>query len=125
MSARAIVGTTATILAGDAIWLTLRRAYHNQLFQSIQQSPIQFRWFAAIPVYALFVFALYQVAILPAGNLWEAARRGAIVGGVMYAFYDFTNFATFTNWTMFMTVSDALWGAAAGAMGAAVGRYLL
>ena len=116
-----IVGTTGTILAGDLLWLTLRQAYHKQLFQEVQGSPLQLRWLAAIPVYALLVFALYFVAVQPARRWQDAAALGATVGAVMYGFYDFTNYSTLTRWTLFMTLTDMAWGAFIGCIAAVVG----
>lgn len=118
---RAIVGITGAVLAGDAAWLTLRQTYHSQLFQAVQQTPLAVRWLPAVVVYALLVFALYQVAVRSAGSLKEAALKGALVGGTMYGFYDFTNWATLRGWTAYMTATDMAWGAVAGALGAAAG----
>ena len=118
------MGITIAILAGDAMWLTIRNAYHMQLFQSVQGSPLKMRWIPAIFVYALLVFAVYQVAVKPALSWKDAALKGAIVGGTMYGFYDFTNWATLSGWTAYMTATDMMWGTVAGALGAGT-RFLL
>lgn len=119
-----IVGITAAVLGGDAVWLTVRQSYHKQLFAAVQQSPLVVRWIPAVFVYVLFVFALYMVAVRSATSWREAALKGALVGGTMYGFYDFTNWATLNGWTGYMTATDAAWGAAAGAMGAVAGFML-
>ncbi len=116
-----IVGITGAVLAGDALWLTLRQTYHNQLFQAIQKTPLTVRWIPAAMVYVLLVFAIYQVAVKSAKSWKDAALKGALVGGTMYGFYDFTNWATLKEWTAYMTATDMGWGAVAGALGAAVG----
>lgn len=122
---KSIVGITAAVLGGDALWLTLRYNFHKQFFQNVQQSPLDVRWIPAIFVYVLFIFAIYHVAVKSAESFKDAAWKGALVGGVMYGFYDFTNWATLRGWTGFMTATDTAWGAAAGALGAIVGfRYL-
>jgi uncharacterized membrane protein len=118
---KTIVGITAAVLGGDAIWLTLRQSYHTQLFESVQKSPLVARWIPAVFVYALFVFALYMVAVRSATSWRDAALKGALVGGTMYGFYDFTNWATLKGWTGFMTATDTAWGAVAGALGAIAG----
>jgi hypothetical protein len=40
---KSIVGITATVLAGDAVWLTLSQSYHEQLFESIQKAFLSVR----------------------------------------------------------------------------------
>lgn len=125
MNAAAIVGIIAAVLGGDAVWLTIRQTYHKQLFESIQKSPLIVRWIPAIFVYLLFVLALYYVAVKPAISMRTAAFRGALVGATMYGFYDFTNWATLTNWTAYMTFTDMLWGGVAGALGAVAGYALM
>ncbi len=121
----AVVGITAAVLGGDAIWLTLRQSYHEELFAAVQKSPLVVRWIPAVFVYILFVFALYMVAVRSAKGWREAALKGALVGGTMYGFYDFTNWATLKGWTAYMTATDTAWGAVAGALGAIAGFMLL
>jgi uncharacterized membrane protein len=123
--ARAIVGITVAVLGGDAAWLTLRQAYHAQFFRAVQQAPLTVRWVPAVAVYALLVFALYHVAVKSASSWTDAALKGALVGGTMYGFYDFTNWATLQGWTAYMTATDMAWGAVAGALGAATGFYFM
>jgi uncharacterized membrane protein len=121
----AVAGITAAVLGGDAVWLTLRQSYHTQFFAAVQKSPLEVRWIPAVFVYALFVFALYMVAVRSAKSWRDAALKGALVGGTMYGFYDFTNWATLKGWTAYMTATDTAWGAAAGALGAVAGFYFL
>ena len=122
---KSIVGITVAVLGGDAVWLTLRQSYHEQLFTAVQKSPLVVRWIPAVFVYALFIFALYMVAVRSAKSWSDAALKGALVGGTMYGFYDFTNWATLKGWTAYMTATDTAWGAAAGALGAVAGFMLL
>jgi uncharacterized membrane protein len=119
-----ITGITVAVLGSDAIWLTLRQSYHEQLFAAVQKSPLVVRWIPAIFVYVLLVFALYMVAVRSATSWRDAALKGALVGGTMYGFYDFTNWATLKGWTAYMTATDTAWGAVAGAVGAVAGFML-
>lgn len=121
----AVAGITAAVLGGDAVWLTLRQSYHAQFFAAVQKSPLEVRWIPAVFVYALFVFALYMVAVRSAKSWRDAALKGALVGGTMYGFYDFTNWATLKGWTAYMTATDTAWGAVAGTLGAVAGFMLL
>lgn len=99
------------LLALDAVWLTLRADYHRRLFTAVQGGiPIEVRLLPAAGVYLLLAAALLFVALKDAQSIVDAARRGALVGGTMYAFYDLTNYATLKNYTLAMTVSDIVWG---------------
>ncbi len=121
-------GILVALLAGDAVWLTLRKSYHEKLFAAVQNSPptaLSIRWIPAIFVYLLLAFALYMVAVKTATSYRNAALNGALVGGIMYGFYDFTNWATLKGWTAHMTATDMAWGAAAGALGAVTGYSFL
>jgi len=108
----------------DMLWLTFRYSYHNALFQSVQQAPLTVRILPAIGIYLLLPIALYLGAVQPALSVLDGARRGAIVGAILYAFYDLTNYATFTNWTLQMTITDILWGTFLCAIAAGVGVYV-
>jgi uncharacterized membrane protein len=111
------------LISIDIPWLWFRMNYHSQLFASVQGSPLQIRYGPAALVYILFAMALLGYA-LPAESWQEAAKRGAIVGGVMYGFYDATNWATLRGWTAEMAIIDTVWGAVAGAIGSAALFYI-
>ncbi len=111
------------MLAFDAIWLTVRADYHRALFASVQGSPLEMRLLPAIGVYILLPVIVYLAAVSGASSLGDAAKKGAYTGFLIYAFYDLTNYATFTRWTLHMAVTDTLWGTALCAAGAAAGYY--
>lgn len=106
------------LLALDAAWLWARADYHDRFFYAVQQSPLRLRLLPAVGVYLILAAAVTQLAVLEAADLQNALLRGAIVGGALYAFYDLTNYATLARWTLAMTLTDALWGALAGAAAA-------
>lgn len=118
------VGSLAAMGVLDAIYLTLRLTYHQNLFQSVQGSPLTVRVLPAAVVYLLLAFAIVYVAVLPARSMNEAIMRGALTGGVMYGFYDATNYATLSRWTLGMALTDTLWGTLCGAAAAAAGYYI-
>jgi len=117
----AVAATAVTTLLMDAVWLTLRNDYHKDLFMKIQGSPLTPRLLPAIGVYILIPVAIYLYAISVAKSVGDAAWKGALIGFVLYAFYDFTNYATLTDYTAAMTVTDILWGTVLCTVGAAVG----
>ncbi len=113
------------VLALDAIWLTLRKQYHETLFYAIQKSSLRLRVSAAVIVYILLALAIFYVAVDGAKSFGNAAARGALVGFFLYAFYDATNMATLSQWTWHMFFTDIAWGTAVSAVGAAVGYAIV
>ena len=93
-----------TLIAMDAVWLTLRRSYHEALFASIQKSPLVVRIVPALLVYVLVAAALqYFVFTLGhASTVAQAAKIGGLLGGSMYGLYDLTNYATLRGYTLEM-----------------------
>ena len=119
----ALIVIAVIMLLLDGIWLTIRSEYHFKLFQSVQGSPLKMRLLPAIGVYLLMPIIVYLAAVKDAVSLQDAAKRGALTGFLLYAFYDLTNYATLTRWTATMTITDTLWGTALCAIGAAAGYY--
>ena len=117
----AIVGSAITVGVLDAGWLTLRNNYHNDLFYKIQKSDLNPRFIPAALIYLLIPVAVFLYAIKDAQNTKDAALKGALIGFILYAFYDLTNFATLTNYTLEMTLTDITWGTFVCTVGAAVG----
>jgi len=117
------LATTITILLLDLVWLTFRNKAHQSLFQSIQKSPLQARLIPAIGVYLLIPAAVYLGAVQPATSLLNGIKRAALIGFFLYAFYDLTNYATLTDWTLRMTLTDIAWGTFLCTIAAAAGVY--
>ncbi len=104
----------------DAVWLYGQNSYHRQLFQSIQGTPMRMRAVPAAIVYALMATGLWWFVIRRREHWTTAALLGLLVYGV----YDFTNYATLTNYTLYMTLSDTLWGATLFGLTTAIVYYL-
>jgi|APCry1669189768_1035252.scaffolds.fasta_scaffold02952_5 uncharacterized membrane protein len=117
----AIVGSAVTVGILDAAWLTLRYDYHNDLFYKIQKTDLTPRIVPAVLIYILIPVAVYLYAVRQAYTLKDAALRGAVVGFILYAFYDLTNYATLINYTLEMTLTDIAWGTTVCTAGAAAG----
>lgn len=109
----------------DIPYLWLRMDYHKTFFMGVQKEPLTVRYTAAAIVYILFAIAIYYVAIKDANTLQNAITTGAVVGAIMYGFYDATNMATLRGWTWDMAILDTLWGATAGALVSGVGFYAI
>jgi uncharacterized membrane protein len=117
----AIVGAALAVGLLDAGWLSLNYNYHRDLFYKIQKSDLNPRFIPAALIYILIPVAIYLYAIKDATNTKTVALKGALIGFILYAFYDLTNFATLTNYTLEMTLTDIAWGTTVCTLGAVVG----
>jgi len=117
----AIVGAALAVGLLDAGWLSLHYNYHRDLFYKIQKSDLNPRFIPAALIYILIPVAIYLYAIKDATNTKTVALKGALIGFILYAFYDLTNFATLTNYTLEMTLTDIAWGTTVCTLGAVVG----
>jgi len=115
-----IMALTVGVL--DVGWLTLRNGYHQSLFKAVQGAVIEPRWIPALMIYALIPVALYVWA--EGKTLQDSAKKGAIVGLLLYAFYDLTNYATLKGWTLDMTLTDIAWGTVVCTVGATAGYVI-
>ncbi len=65
----------------------------------------------AIPlVYIVAVLGIWFFVLSKATTLSQAFLYGALMGFVMYAFYDFTNLATLKDYPWSLAIVDIIWG---------------
>ena len=65
----------------------------------------------AVPlVYLVGIIAIWVFALSSAADLKQAALYGALLGFLMYAFYDLTNLATLRDYPWSLTIVDIIWG---------------
>ena len=122
MYAGSILASALSVGFMDFAWLTFRSSYHDALFQSVQGSRLQVRVIPAIGIYVLLPIAIYLYAVRNARTMDGALRNGALLGFILYAFYDLTNYATLKGWTLEMTVTDIAWGILVCSLGAGAGH---
>lgn len=68
----------------------------------------------AVPlVYIVAVIGIWFFVLGKATTQLEAFLYGALLGFVLYAFYDFTNLATLKDYSWTVTIVDILWGTCA------------
>ena len=85
-------------------------AYYSHILRmdggSLSVSP---RW--VMSVYVLMVIGLYYFCVyLRSASLWDALRRGAMLGLLMYGVFDLTNYAIIEGWSLPLSVFEILWG---------------
>jgi uncharacterized membrane protein len=96
-----VIKNALIIAAIDLPYLLLVSGQFRPMVAAIQGSPLQFRLWAAVPVYV----ALGYLLTLAGG--W---RQAALIGAATYAVYDFTNYATLTRYPLQFALQDTLWG---------------
>ncbi|MEM1248493.1 MAG: DUF2177 family protein [Acidobacteriota bacterium] len=128
--ARVAAGSTLTMLAMDAVWLSQVASgmYREELGDLMRSST---RWSAAVAFYIVYVTGIVTLAVLPAleratgrGELprWAAAgRSGALLGFVAYGTFGFTSLAVLEPWTLSLVLIDLAWGIVLTGTAAAVG----
>ena len=96
----------------DGIWLgyITPEFYQEQLGEVIDMSV---RPAAAGIFYLCYIAGIMYFIILPAladQQANQALWRGALLGGLCYATYDMTNWATIAGWPGIVVIVDVLWG---------------
>lgn len=109
----------------DAIWLmTMAGILYRPVLGPILLEEI--RLAPAIAFYLLYPVGIVVFAVLPAardGSLVSAMALAMLFGGLAYATYDLTNYATLKHWTLHLTIIDIAYGAITAAVCAAAGYY--
>jgi len=119
-----IVAIVGVLLAMDAVWLSSTAAQSRAMFAKLQGQPLEIRWIPAAFVYTLMVVAVWYFAVEPSKTVTDAGTKGAILGATMYGLYDFTNYATLTQYPLWFAVQDMIWGTVLMATAAAGGFWV-
>lgn len=90
----------------DSVYLYLTKSSFEKMVLQIQNSDIQVRLNGAIMVYLLITIGLYYFIIKENRSPYEAALLGIVIYGV----FDFTNYAIFKNYNIYIGIIDTLWG---------------
>lgn len=65
----------------------------------------------AVPlVYIVAVLGIWVFILSKVTTLSQAFLYGALMGFIMYAFYDFTNLSTLKDYPWSLTIIDSVWG---------------
>ena len=105
----AVIATV--MLAMDLVWLNANADYNKRMFADIQGHPIRMRIIPAVITYILMLIAIWLFVVRETDTWLAAAKRGALLGFLIYGVYDGTNYATLSKYTLRFAVTDALWGA--------------
>ena len=110
----------------DALWLmTMADRLYRPVLGSVLADEV--RLAPAVAFYLMYPIGLVVFAVLPAlrdGSVVTAMALAFLFGGLAYATYDLTNYATLKNWTLQITIIDIVYGAVTAAVCAAVAFYV-
>ena len=105
-------GLTFTIL--DYVWLAkiMKGFYLEKLmpFIEIKNGSLVVNMYGVAIFYVLALFTTYWFAVRLATDNIGALLSGALLGFCMYAFYDFTNYATLKSYPLSLALVDTAWG---------------
>jgi uncharacterized membrane protein len=104
----------AAILTLDYIWLgIITKNFTIQEFGSlitVTNGSIELNLVAGVLAWILIVIGCYVFAVRPSSDWKQAAKKGALVGLVIYGVYDLTNLAFINNYSLTFTIVDIAWG---------------
>ena len=96
------------MLVVDGVYLSTIYKMFERMIIGVQGSPIKFRVFGAVVCYAALTAGLYYFIVKDR----RSATDAAILGGVIYAVYESTSYATLKGWDERIFAMDSVWGAA-------------
>lgn len=122
--------TFVSIVVLDFVWLgfVVNKFFLEQLrpIGRIVDDKFQVVMWAAVVVYAVLSVAIVEFALpkVQSDSGWLATFGiGALLGFLLYATYDFTNYATLKDWKIPFMVVDIAWGAVLGGLVTMAARY--
>lgn len=77
---------------------------------SVVDGSLHVNLLGALVVYIVMAVAVAVFVLPRATTLTEALGYGALLGFLMYACYDFTNYATLNNYPLSLAIVDIAWG---------------
>ena len=107
--AKAFGAVAVVMLVLDLVWLGVvgKPLYDAALGHLLAEETVLV---AAALFYVQYVVVVTLYAVLPSLSISQAARRGAGVGWLAYATYEFTNWAVIEGWPASIVVVDVVWG---------------
>jgi uncharacterized membrane protein len=123
-----IVLSVAALLVIDIAYLSASKPMYAKLVEKVQGARMVIDLASAIVAYAFVVFAFIAL-VVPRVNTKQSIGRsfceGALVGLIVYAIFNATNKAMFTQYALMPACVDTLWGTTLFGIGAAMYRACL
>jgi uncharacterized membrane protein len=120
---KGFIAVALTMVVLDLIWLGIvAQSMYNEALGSLRAKDTVV--IAAALFYVQYVVVIVAFAVLPAVDIKQAAKRGAGIGWLAYATYEFTNWAVIEGWPGWLVPIDVAWGVVLTALVAVAGRAL-
>lgn len=90
----------------DSVYLNLTKAYFGKQIARIQGKPIELNIAGLLLCYTFLIFGFNYFIVQKQQSVLDAFFLGLVI----YAVYEFTNYALFSNWSILTVIMDTLWG---------------
>jgi uncharacterized membrane protein len=90
----------------DSVYLNLTKSYFSKQIARVQGKPIELNIVGLLLCYTFLIFGFNYFIIQKQQSIMDAF----LLGLVIYAVYEFTNYALFSNWSILTVIMDTLWG---------------
>lgn len=90
----------------DSVYLNLTKSYFSKQIERVQGKPIELNIAGLLLCYTFLIFGFNYFIIQKQQSTMDAF----LLGLVIYAVYEFTNYALFSNWSILTVIMDTLWG---------------
>ena len=113
-----ILLTILLIVAIDFLWIgILNQGLYKSAIESVQKTKFAVRYFPGLIVY-IAIALIVNFWIIPfvkqnkdkKNTFYHPFVNGFLLGTLIYAIFDFTNMAIFSNWSYSVSILDSLWG---------------
>ena len=102
-----LISSFIIMLVIDSIYLTfIGGPSFKAMLYDIQNEKMKIKIHSTLIVYLLMMFLLNKFII----NEKKSPFDAFILGSCVYGVFDFTNYAIFNNYTLFISIIDTLWG---------------
>ncbi|MCJ7801531.1 MAG: DUF2177 family protein [Candidatus Marinimicrobia bacterium] len=101
-----LLASAILFISIDFVYLNVIRDYFTRQIQSVQGSQMKVNYLGAALCYIFLIAGINYFIIRPRKSVSDAFLLGIVIYGV----YETTNYALFTNWSIWTVLIDTLWG---------------
>lgn len=94
------------IILLDSVYLNLTKEYFSKQIMRIQSKPIELNIAGLLLCYTFLIFGFNYFIVQKQQSVLDAFFLGLVI----YAVYEFTNYALLANWSILTVAMDTLWG---------------
>ena len=107
MNIKLLITFSIVLILLDILWLQYFVSIIGPLIEKIQNAPLKLNPYGAVLAYLIMVVAYYNIAF---DGDKPNYFKSALLGLAIYGTYEFTNYATFSNWDLKVLGMDISWG---------------